>query len=229
MRYFLLSLSMVLMLSSLQAAPPIKQRDNLRNARYGEVVLVTGSLLNLTGHVYNTIGLNTCPEYDWELLNPEKIKKQFKARTVILNGPRYFMMDSCTIQNPHPDKIASFGGLKARWVADLKVSLFTFLQGGKNPYTENKVLRTTKYTFKKGLPIYELTSPKGQVYVMQSYSRMVNPKLKEADLRTLGSHLPMPKGWTYRMRKPKKDYVMTANKVAYVLQDALKNSYQRAN
>ena len=54
-------------------AQDIKVRDNMRNARYGEIILVTGGPLNFTGHVYNTIGLNNCPESAWKKLDPQKL------------------------------------------------------------------------------------------------------------------------------------------------------------
>jgi hypothetical protein len=223
----LVAVALVLGAPLVQAAPEYAQRSHLRNARYGEILVVTGGPFSFTGHVYNTIGLNDCPQAAWEALDPATIKKQFKARSVILNGPRYFMMDTNALA--HPGGVANFGPLEARHLADLAIPLTNVLRGRSRPYTENKVARTTKYVFKKDRPVYELVSPKGVVYVMQSYARIVDPKLSESDLPTLGKRLKLPDGWQYRVRVPKEDLVLTTSGTAYVLQDDLENSYQRQN
>ncbi|MFZ4116815.1 MAG: hypothetical protein ACOYK6_08885 [Chthoniobacterales bacterium] len=202
-----------------------KQNDHLYNARYGEIIVVTGGPLHFTGHVYNTIGLNSCPEEAWKALNPEKLKKEYKARAVVLNGPRYFLMDESSLLNP--GKVASFGGLQARYLANVNISPENILRGGSTEYTENTVARTTRYIFRKGRTIYELTSPEGRNYVMQSYSRIIDPKMKETDLINLGSRLTLPPGWHYQTRMLTQDYLMSTSGVAYVLQDNFKNSYQR--
>lgn len=221
----LLAIITALSCLSLTHAQQARERDNMCDARYGEIIVVTGGPLNFTGHVYNTIGLNDCPEAAWKALDPQKIKNQFHARAVILNGPRYFLMDTSSIVNP--GNVVSFDGLQARFLADLSIPLATVLRGGALPYTENKVMRTTRYLFKKGNTLYELISPQGTHYVMQSYSQIVDPKLTKANLTTLGTRLSLPAGWRYKVRSLTQDYIMKTSGVAYVLQDNLKNSYQR--
>lgn len=216
----------VLATSVLDAEPVTMERDNLRNVRYGEIIVVTGEQMAFTGHVYNTIGLNECPEAQWKALDPARLKEEFKARAIIMNGPRYCLMDTNTFSNP--GEVASFDGLKARHLADVSISPAVVLRGHSKPYTENKVSRTTKFVFRKGLPVYELVSPKGVVYVMQSYSQTVDPKLGESDLAKLGDRLKLPKGWQYRVRTPATDTILQTSGTAYVLQDELENSYQRA-
>jgi len=53
---------------SMKGAPVAAEgfRDNLRGARYGEIILVKAGFLSLTGKVYNTLGLNDCPEAQWK-------------------------------------------------------------------------------------------------------------------------------------------------------------------
>jgi len=209
------------------AAEKIAGRDHMRNARYGEILVVTGGPFQFVGHVYNTLGLNDCPEAAWKALDPKQIAKQWKARAVLLNGPRYFMMDRTSLANP--GAVATFDGLQARHLADVQLSLLTILKGRAKPYTENTVKRTTEYLYRAGRPIYTLTAPDGRVYVLQTYAQIVDPHLTEADLATLGRRLKLPSGWKYAMRTPTHDLVLRANGTAYVLQDNLENSYQRAN
>jgi hypothetical protein len=224
----LLAAGTLVVLSSLlpaQAAERIAWRDHMRNARYGEIVVVTGGPFQFVGHVYNTIGLNDCPEAAWKALDPKQLAKEWKARTVILNGPRYFMMDRISLANP--GGVASFDGLQARHLADVEISLGSVLRGKAQPYTDNVVKRTTVYVYSKGKMVYELHAPDGRVYVLQTYALIVDPHLTEADLATLGSRLQLPQGWKYQARKLDKDLEMRTTGIAYVLQDNLENSYQR--
>ena len=52
-----------------------------------------------------------------------------------------------------------------------------------------------------GKPVYELVSPKVQVYVMQLYSRKSWTEVLPTPIgAALGSRLKPPKGWQYRSR-----------------------------
>jgi len=210
---------------TVSAQTAMRERKNMRGERYGEILVVTGGPFQFTGHVYNTIGLNDCPEAEWKALDPAKLKKEWKARSVLLNGPRTFVMDSNALARP--GAVATFGGLQARHLANVAISLGTILQGRAKPYTENRVARTSRYVYKKGRPIYELIAPDGRTYVMQSYSLIVDPSLTMSDLAGLGARLRLPAGWRYRTRIPAEDLILTATGTAYVLQDNLENSYQR--
>ncbi|HYB02289.1 MAG TPA: hypothetical protein VED37_18850 [Ktedonobacteraceae bacterium] len=45
--------------------PEVRMRDNMRGARYGEIFVITGHLNHIRGSVYNTLGLNDCPQEQW--------------------------------------------------------------------------------------------------------------------------------------------------------------------
>ena len=62
---------------------------------------------------------------------------------------------------------------------------------------------------------------------MQTYSQQVDPKLTEADLTSLGKRLSLPPGWHYEAHLLDQDETLQTSGVAYILQDNLKNSYQR--
>jgi haloalkane dehalogenase len=202
-------------------------REQLHGARYGEVLLVTGRLNRIEATVYNTLGLNECPDDLWHALDPESIKKAYRARAVILNGPRYFLMDKVSIADPGED-VFDFGGLQMRRLATVQLPL-TALLGGlhREFYTEQPVRRTTVYIWDQGREVYELVGPDGTTYVMQSYSLAVDPTLTEADLPTLGARLQVPDGWRYRVRRLEEEWLLHVDGEALVIQDELENSYQR--
>src|SRR4051812_1471456 len=78
----------------------VTRREQMHEARYGEVLLVRGRLNRIEATVYNTLGLNDCPDDLWRALDAEAIKKAYRARAAILNGPRYFLMDTVIIADP---------------------------------------------------------------------------------------------------------------------------------
>ena len=200
---------------------------NLRNQRYCEVLIGKRDWLKLEVRVFNTQGLNLCPEAQWKALTKESIAKSYDASFVLLNGPRYWMMDEIQASgNTVNDVKKMFGGIEMNLRATVKLSLLKQLMGSKN-YTANEVARTTNFIYRAGSTIYELTSPVDEVYVMQSYAQIVNPNLNMKDLPVLSEQLKLPSGWTYRSRVLDQDLSLVANGIAYVLQDNLSNSYQR--
>jgi hypothetical protein len=204
-----------------------KSISNLRNQRYCEVLLGKRAWLNLEVKVFNTQGLNLCPEAQWKNLTKESIEKSFDASFVLLNGPRYWTMDEIQAAgNTVNDVKETFGGIEMNLRATVQVSLLKQLMGSKQ-YTPNEVARTTNFVYRAGSAVYELTSPAGEVYIMQSYSQIVNPALSMKDLPVLSEQLKLPAGWTYRSRVLDQDLSLLVNGIAYVLQDNLLNSYQR--
>lgn len=204
------------------------KREQMHGARYGEVLLVSFKWTHLEAAVYNTLGLNDCPDELWKELDPKRIRKQHKALAVILNGPRYFLMDATEVESRIERDPVTFGRLPMRRLATVRIPLLKLLGGlRRKPYTENTVVRTTVYTFKAGREVYELLSPEGRAYVMQSYSLEVDPLLNEKHLQTLGARLQLPQGWQYRVRQLNQEWNVRVEGKAYVLQDELRNSYQR--
>ena len=131
----------------------MKERDHLRNVRYCEVFVVRKHFFSATADVYNTLGLNDCPAEKWASLDTAKLKNEWNVAAIVLNGPRYFIMDRNAIQNP--GKVESFDGLDARLLAELEVRIHS---DKRQPYTENGVKRQNRYVYERGKNVYELLS-----------------------------------------------------------------------
>ena len=216
-----LSLALAAFGQSTAAPEGMKERTNLRNVRYCEVLVATRHGMSATASVYNTLGLNDCPEATWAALNADKLKDELHAVRVILNGPRYFTMDRNALANP--GEMKTFDGLDARLVAQLELKS----KQKREPYTENIVERRNQYVYERDKNVYELVSPDGHVYIMQSYSQEIDKNLNEDGLLTLAGRLKLPKGWQYRTRKVDQDLVVrNSGDKAHVVQDDLQNSYQ---
>lgn len=96
-------------------------------------------------------------------------------------------------------------------------------------YNERSVARDTLFTFNEGSEIYQLSSPAGREYVMQSYSHIVDDTQTSDSLSELGSRLELPEGWTFTARVLEEDlFVEDVEGIATVIQDEVTNTYQRA-
>ncbi len=201
------------------------QTNGIRGDRYCEVVLSEG-WFNFA--IYNTMGLNHCPQSRWDSLRVSNIKKETGASKVILNGPRYWTIDAAQNTRMVKPEEKDFGGIKMRKLAYVHLGLFDVLGSGR-PYKEHQVDRDTIFTYQAGKPVYELIDPKGNVYVMQSYS-VEKAKQTPRSLSQLGPKLKLPKGWIYRTGVLNKTtYLKTQDKKAIVIQDDLLNTYQLAS
>lgn len=205
--------------TSTSAAP-----RNMRGDRYCEVLLITMNDGSASGEVWNTYPLNDCPQATWDTLDAKAIATENNVPIAKLNGPRYWLMNSVEKAGGVADlPKKDFGGLEMYRQATVEIG--SLLQASK-PYLTHSVNRTAAFTFDAGARVYELHSPEGATFVMQTYSVQIDPTLTEAQLTDLGPRLTLPEGWTYSSRildTPLK--VQTATTAAHVLQDDLGNSY----
>jgi hypothetical protein len=193
----------------------------LSGKRYGEVLLVTPGEAGPQATVYNSYPLNDCPAELWSALDPQAIATENGAATALLNGPRYWLMNSIEKAPQGPKIIKNFGGIDMQLQATV---LLTAMNPA--PYTANQVNRHTVFTFDAGEEVYELQDAAFRRWVMQTWSQIVDPDLSRADLPQLGERLNLPEGWTYQSRVLESPLrIDTASRAAQVLQDDLKNSY----
>jgi hypothetical protein len=201
----------------------VGETSGLHNARYCEIIEVKGTPPHATATVWNTIKLNRCPAAKWRSFNATALAKELGDTFVVLNGPRHFLMDSVTAST---GGVHSFHGLRARKVATIRLRSVADL--AQTPYTDRTINRRNTWRWNRGRRIYELVAPGGDVYVMQSYAQIRDPKLTIRKLRSLGRRLDLPSGWRYRTRRLRRPLVLVAVGRATILQDDLLNTYQLA-
>lgn len=200
------------------------ERSHMRGERYCEIFL-SQSLTKFT--VYNTIGLNNCPENIWKKINVAEVKKETGASRVHLNGPRYWVIDGIKNSQLKSPNTKTIGGLPMHEAATLNMSFSDLLHAGA-PYSQHKVARDTTWVYNKGKPVYELIDPQGNVFVMQSYSIEKVPQTQQS-LAQLGSKLKLPSKWQFKTGVLKQsDTVQAVNNIAVVVQDEFLNTYQKA-
>lgn len=201
-------------------APP-----DVRNARYCEILPLSVTVEGLKASVYNTLGHDDCPKDKWEALSAGELRRYFGVLDVVKNGPRYFLMDRIIAAGATAKgEVIDLGGI----VLEKRAEVFPSLrQAMEPPFTEQTIDRQTTYRFDAGKPVFELTGPDGSVYVMQSYAQIVDPSLTYDDLPKLQSRLKLPEGWSYATRTPDQDLLLVITGKATVVQDNLKNTYQK--
>ena len=203
-------------------APP----SDIRGMRYCEILLVTPGDALVHVDVFNTFGLNDCPDAAWSQVDATQVATDAGVPLAMLNGPRYWMMDAfenSSLLDPTP---RTLGGLQMRHGGSIDLPLAAVTGLGKAPYTGTTVQRDTTVRFDAGKAVYELVGPDGKVYDMQSYS-VQKVAQTENDLATLGARLTLPQGWTYRTRTLVDPLRISADGgLATIIQDDFANSYQ---
>lgn len=195
--------------------------DDLRGKRYGEVLLISVGAGGPRATVYNTFPLNDCPAELWSQLDADSLAKEHGAAAALLNGPRYWLMDSIEKDMSGRPETVTFGGIDMIRQATVELTSMN-----PAPYLSNEVSRNAVFVFDSGEPVFELTDPGGDRWVMQTWSQVVDPALAYEDLPGLATRLGLPRGWSYRMRVLDDDLrIDTNSQAAQVLQDDLTNSY----
>jgi hypothetical protein len=199
----------------------LRELTGLSGKRYGEVLLLQMGEAGPQATVYNSFPLNDCPAELWSALDAQAIAAENGATAAVLNGPRYWLMNRIQKAPQAPRIVKNFGGIDMLQQATVLLSSLT-----PAPYTVNLVSRHALFTFDAGEEIYELHDPKGQRWVMQTWSQIVDATLSRTDLPGLGERLKLPAGWSYRPRMLSEALrIDTTVSAAYVLQDDLTNSY----
>ncbi|CAB4865032.1 unannotated protein [freshwater metagenome] len=202
---------------------PVK--DGLRDVRYGEVLLLSADNGTFTAEVWNTLGMNDCPQAAWDALDATAIAQERGALLALLNGPRYWVLDFITSNIRQQAPETTFGELGMFRAAVID---FGSTPPDPTPYTDRSILRETVFGWRQGSEVYELVTPDNIIYVMQAYSRAVDPAQSIDDLPRHGTRINPPAGWTFRVRTLTEDLdVFSTAGVATVLQDEFMNTYQR--
>lgn len=196
--------------------------EGLRGERYCEVLLARIIDGRLNAEVWNSYGMNDCPQEEWAALDPAAIKEERGVLAALLNGPRYWLMDAIE-KAPSEREETTFGGVGMFLAATVDLGP---PPPDLAPYTERSVARNSVFEFAAGSEVYELTDPAGRVFVMQAYSVQANASLTELDLPKLGGVIKPPAGWSYQARvlhDPLR--IASATAESTVVQDELGNTY----
>ena len=197
--------------------------EKMFNTRYCEIFGVNPAPAGgFAVKIFNSVGLGKCPEAQWAALDLEAIAAQEGWLLAAPNGPRHWLMD--TIIGNKPTNPKTFGGIKMRQVATLESATLS-----PNPFTQFEISRKNTWVFNKGRTIYTLTDPFGNYFVMQAYTRTVDPALNPKTLENLDNNplAAIPTGWTFRTTKLKRPLELKASGSATIIRDGVRSVYQQ--
>ena len=209
---------------------------------------------------YNTFGVDICTKDLWEEALSEEAEEKFLdiysdkgATRVVLNGPRLWVVDEIdTLYNEVPECASETYGKKVfSYVNGLQAGLGGQIEYGpddtdifienEEPYSEYTVQRWTRWTYKAGTMVHELTNTncdckpeEPDVYIMQAIdpTQMIwtdgLPDPLQYNLLHLGERLDLPDdNWEYGSRILEEDYCLEAYGDALVIHDNLGSGYQK--
>ena len=207
--------------------PAVVKAQQVRGDRYCEVVLAERNGFNVDLNIYLSHPLNFCSEEKFKKMDQTKIKNHRKVDRVLVNGPRYWVVDEFIKSKPMITKVEKFMGIDMRLAGKLTMSVVKAMSMQTDSYKERSIKRTAALRFEAGKPVYKLKSSEGKVYYMQSFTSQVQT-LQQQDLKDLGVRLDLPRGWSYEVEILKKDLILpSVNSEARVVQDNLKNTYTK--
>lgn len=100
-----------------------------------------------------------------ELTGAEAIAQQFGATAAILNGPRFWVLDTIVSNAPPPAEPVTefFGDIEMRLVASVLLPIDSLGGdiGGDAAYRVSEVSRDTVFSYVAGRQVYELHDPEG--------------------------------------------------------------------
>ena len=100
----------------------------------------------------------------------------------------------------------------------------------QSAYVPSLIRRNTNWIFHAGKPVHLLREPGGPVWVLQEYTKAVDPSLTPDNLNTVGGKLKnLPKGWKFETKVLTEDLSLDTGRCggwAAIIRDELHCTYQ---
>ena len=175
-------------------------------------------------HVYTAASIPVDPEA-YKRIDPNKLAQELEVDMCAVNSGRFWMMDELEFV---VGETQNFHGVELRWGGDMTgAEMLTQFQSA---YVPSLIRRSTVWTFKAGKSVCLLRESGGAVWVLQEYTKAVDPDLTPDNLHTLGGKLKnLPQGWTFETKILEKDLVLDTSKAggwAAIIRDDLHCTYQ---
>jgi hypothetical protein len=125
--------------------------------------------------------------------------------------------------------VVSFNGLETRWWTTTKLPKgISFDEGASRDLGYKPVPSrcSSTFTYQAGKPAFILEDADGTPWVMQSFSRLIDPSLTYDRLQDLGTKLTLPQGWKYRVTVLSQDLQIKAPQgYNWIILDEFWNNY----
>ena len=158
-------------------------------------------------------------------MDPVRLAKQFEVDMCIVNGGRYWLMDEQDLQG---GDVVNFDGVNLLYGGEMTGAEMTAQM--QTPYAPNLIYRNSNWIWHAGTPVHLLREPNGTVWVMQEYTKDVDPSLTLDNLHQVGGKLKgLPKGWVFETKVLTKELSLNTARCdgwAAIIRDELHCTYQ---
>ena len=171
----------------LKIGPTRKFRaSNTRGAAFHGMGAFVGVGKTQRAHVYSANTLPVGPD-DYKKIDPKKLAEELEVDMCVVNHGRFWMMDELEVA---AGDTVNFHGVDMNWVGDMTGA--EMVAQFENAYLPCLIRRDTIWTFKAGKPVHLLREPGGPVWVLQEYTKAVDPSLTPDNLNAVGRQAEEP-------------------------------------
>ncbi len=169
---------------------------NTRDTLFCGCAVLVGKGPNQRAHMHATAGISIATPETPDMIDPDRLARELEVDMCAVNRGRIWTIDEMDITvgeivNFHGVKLANIGHMIAR-------DLFAQFQ---NAYVPALIYRKTNWIFYAGKPVHILRQPDGPTWVMQEYTKAMDPTLTIDNLDQVGSKLKqLPEGWTFETK-----------------------------
>jgi hypothetical protein len=199
---------------------------NYRDTLMCGAAVIVGKGRNARAHIHSTTGISVATSETPDKIDPVKLAKELEVDLVAVNRGRIWTIDEIHYQGGY---IADFHGVKMAWAGEM-VAEDCFKQFEHAAYLPSLIQRNTNWIWYAGKPVNLLREPGGPVWVMQEYTKAVDPSLRIDNLHEVGSKLKnLPKGWTFETKVLTEELSLDTARAdgwASILRDELGCTYQ---
>ena len=160
--------------------------NNTRGAAFCGLGAFVGVGKTQRAHVYTAATLPVGPD-DYKKIDPEKLARELEVDKCAVNSGRFWMMDE--VDYAGGDTV-DFHGVKMNWAGDMTGA--EMIAQFQSAYVPSLIQRNTIWTLHAGKPVHLLREPDGTVWVLQEYTKAVDPSLTPDNLDTVGEQAEEP-------------------------------------
>ena len=175
-------------------------------------------------HVYTAASIPVDPAA-YKKIDPKKLAAELEVDMCAVNSGRFWMMDEIKF---FVGEAQSCHGVELCWGGDMTGA--EMLSQFQNAYMPSLIRRSSVWTFHAGKPVHLLRDPNGTVWVLQEYTKAVDPSLTPDNLDSLGKkYKTLPQGWKFETKILEKDLVLDTTQAggwAAIIRDDLHCTYQ---
>ena len=177
------------------------ERRHVKNTRgmpFGGAAVIVGTGRNERAHVYTATSCADLAPGSIEKIDVKTLAPTFgsNVKAVVPNAGRHWTFDEMGVE---VGEVVDFQGVKLCWVGDMSGDEIKAHFAA--PYAVGKILRNTDWIYKAGKKVHLLREPGGTVWVMQEYTKEVDPTLTIDNLDQVGGKLKnLPQGWTFETK-----------------------------